>query len=487
MKAVRENVVLAGIGLALLLAMGVLFVAHPAWAQHLMRETANADTSFTYQGRLTHDGTAVTGACSARFSLYDAENGGHQVGSTQTSTINPHKGLFTVRLDFGASPFNGSARWLSIAVKCAGDSAWVNLGRTPITVTPYALYALKAAKTEGYANMVTVAKTGGDYTSIQAAIDALPNESELCKHPTLVWVAPGTYTERVTLKPCMTLEGAGRGLTVIKSGGTSMITQATLMVSYQSTIRSLTILNQGEATYATALYAAGVPHRGYPPVILQDVKIQATNVLTGSVAAIGIYATDDSLTLKDVAVQVFSNDADAIGVKMTDSTVIGKPLSLEVNSEQGNAQGIAAPGFSEINLFESSIVAQSWQDGSKATAVALTDANLYATHVSVLSSGTGLHVVGQSGGGGIDLKDSAVSSSVVAIHANGTALVQLDIRESALSGNAGQSLLLDGNRVYAKMRMTELNGGAGSITLQNGAGLTCLEVHNQSFQPVTCP
>ena len=487
MKAIWKNIVLAGIGLALLLVMGVLFVEHPAWAQHLLRKADSGDTAFTYQGRLTHDGVPVTGTCNARFSLYDAETGGHQLGSTQTSTISPHEGLFTTRLDFGSTPFDGSARWLDIAVNCAGDSSWVDLGRTPITAAPYALYALKAAKTEGYANVVTVAKAGGDYTSIQAAINALPNESELCRNPMLVWVAPGTYTERVTLKPCMTLEGAGRGLTIIKSGGTSMVTQATLMVSYQTTIRSLTILNQGEASYAVGVSAVGTPHIMYPPVILEDVKIGVSNVLTGSVAAIGIDVKDDSLTLKDVAVEAFSNDANAIGVTTSDGTVSGDRLSVEVNSEQGNAKGIEAPSFSYVNLFESSIVAQSWQDGSKATALALTDASLYATHVYVLSSGTGLHAIAQNGGGGIDLKDSTVSSSGDAIHANGAEMAQLDIRESKLDSNSGQSLLLDGNQIYAKMRMTELNGGAGSITLQNGAHLTCLDVHNQGFQPVTCP
>jgi len=154
---------------------------------------------------------------------------------------------------------------------------------------------------------------------------------------------------------------------------------------------------------------------------------------------------------------------------------------------KGNAKGIEAPGFSYINLFEGGVTAQSWDDGSKATAVETVDADLHASHVNFSSSGTGLHAIGQSGGGGIGIKDSVVSSGGIAIHAHGNEMVQVDVRESTLDSNSGQSLLLDGSQIYAKMRMTDLNGGAASIALQNGASLTCLEVHNQNFQPVTCP
>jgi len=490
MKTIWKNMLWASVSLALLLAIAILFAAPSAWAQHLLQGVNNAasDTTFTYQGRLTHNGAPVTGSCTAHFSLYDAQNGGLQIGPTQTSTITPHDGLFTTALDFGASPFNGAPRWLDIAVKCAGDGDWVTLGRTPITAAPYALYALKAAKTEGYGNVIVVAKSGGDYATIQAAIDALPNSEEtLCKTPMLVWVAPGAYTETVTLKPCMTLEGAGKDLTIIKSGGGFMATQATVMVGTQTTIRSLTILNQGEASYATGVYAVGVPNHGYPPVILEDVKINVSNVLTGSIAAIGVNVQNNAITLNNVEIDVFSNDADAIGVNTNDSSVSGRDVSIQVNSMSGKATGLHAPTFSVMTLFDSSLVAQSWQDDSKATAVAAVDASLYATHVNVLSSGVGLDAACQSGGGGYRFEDAAISSGGNAIYAHGNDMVQVEILESSLSSNSGQSLLLDGGQVYAKMRLTELNGGAASITVQNGAHLACLQAHNQNLQPVTCP
>ncbi len=53
------------------------------------------------------------------------------------------QGLFTVRLDFGASPFRGEARWLQVAVDCGGGSTTLS-PRQELTPSPYALYAPSA-------------------------------------------------------------------------------------------------------------------------------------------------------------------------------------------------------------------------------------------------------------------------------------------------------------------------------------------------------
>ncbi len=83
-------------------------VAGPAGAD------AAVGTSFTYQGRLVQSGAPVTGSCNFQFSLWDADSGGAQVGTTQTKTgVTVDKGYFTVALDFGANAFNGEARYLT--------------------------------------------------------------------------------------------------------------------------------------------------------------------------------------------------------------------------------------------------------------------------------------------------------------------------------------------------------------------------------------
>ncbi len=99
-------------------------------------------TAFTYQGQLKKDGASVSGTCDMQFSLWNAASGGTQVGTTQTKTsVAVSRGLFTVQVDFGASAFQGDARWLGVAVRCpAGSGSYTTLSpRQALTAAPYAL------------------------------------------------------------------------------------------------------------------------------------------------------------------------------------------------------------------------------------------------------------------------------------------------------------------------------------------------------------
>ena len=101
--------------------------------------SAALGTGFTYQGQLKKDGNPVNGNCDFRFSLY-GDSGGPPIGVQTTTGITVTDGLFTVQLDFGAGAFHGDARWLEIAVRCAGDAEYVTLSpRQPLTPAPYAL------------------------------------------------------------------------------------------------------------------------------------------------------------------------------------------------------------------------------------------------------------------------------------------------------------------------------------------------------------
>jgi hypothetical protein len=102
-------------------------------------------SAFTYQGDLKQSGSPVTGNYDFTFSLYNAPSGPSQVGTTQTVlNLAVAQGLFTTTLDFGISPFTGSAVWLEIAVRPAGSGSYTTLGRQSITASPYALYALNS-------------------------------------------------------------------------------------------------------------------------------------------------------------------------------------------------------------------------------------------------------------------------------------------------------------------------------------------------------
>lgn len=111
-----------------------------------------------------------------------------------------------------------------------------------------------------YQNVVVVAKSGGDFTSVQAAINSISDAA--ADKPYLVWVAPGVYVEQVTMKPYVHLQGAGQGTTLISSSVSSSAwppTQATLALASDTSLRDLTVVNNGAGNRNVALMAtAGV-------------------------------------------------------------------------------------------------------------------------------------------------------------------------------------------------------------------------------------
>src|SRR2546423_3812956 len=104
---------------------------------------AGQGTTFTYQGQLTESGWPANGLYDLRFSLYDSASGGSAVGGPLTNAmVAVSNGLFTATLDFGAGVFTGAERWLEIAVRGNGVSAFTPVSpRQPTTPTPYAIRA----------------------------------------------------------------------------------------------------------------------------------------------------------------------------------------------------------------------------------------------------------------------------------------------------------------------------------------------------------
>lgn len=116
--------------------------------------------SFVYQGRLQYDNKTPRDGdkYDLSFSLYGAETGGTVVGTAVAAPGVPvYGGVFVVNLDFGASVFNGTTRWMQISARKVGEVPYSVLSpRQPITFTPQALYALTVAD-----GAITAAKISG--------------------------------------------------------------------------------------------------------------------------------------------------------------------------------------------------------------------------------------------------------------------------------------------------------------------------------------
>jgi len=101
---------------------------------------------FSYQGQLLDGGAPAHGPYDLRFTLYDADAGGAQVGPlVDQENVPVRNGLFTVVLGFGSDIFTGDTRWLEIGVRpgagSGGDPYTPHSPRQLLTAAPYALYA----------------------------------------------------------------------------------------------------------------------------------------------------------------------------------------------------------------------------------------------------------------------------------------------------------------------------------------------------------
>ncbi len=96
---------------------------------------AGGNTAFNYQGRLLEAGVPANGTFNVDFSLWDDPVAGSQIGSTIIFNSLPiSDGLFTVELDFGASAFDNTSRWIEIAVNGSTLNPRQLISRSPYSI-----------------------------------------------------------------------------------------------------------------------------------------------------------------------------------------------------------------------------------------------------------------------------------------------------------------------------------------------------------------
>ena len=104
-----------------------------------------ADYTFTYQGQLRNAGALVNGPVDLRITLWDSDVAGGQVGPINNYQAVPiTDGRFALGLNFGATAFDGSNRWVQLEFRSpAGSGQYLTLNpRDKIMATPYAMFAL---------------------------------------------------------------------------------------------------------------------------------------------------------------------------------------------------------------------------------------------------------------------------------------------------------------------------------------------------------
>ena len=118
------------------------------------------DSTFTYQGQLRNAGQLVNGPVDVRFTLWDSDVAGSQIGTANSFNNYPlADGRFALGLNFGAGAFNGDQRWVQVEFRSpAAVGQYLTLNpRDKINATPYALYALNGVESQWSYNSKTQA------------------------------------------------------------------------------------------------------------------------------------------------------------------------------------------------------------------------------------------------------------------------------------------------------------------------------------------
>ena len=109
-----------------------------------------------------------------------------------------------------------------------------------------------------YQNIIVVAQSGGDFTSIQAALDRITGT---ISNRYLVYVAPGDYNEQVFMEPWVDIEGAGEGETTIQYAPLTVVVTGTLIGADNAEARFLGVRSGSGAPKAIAIYNSNASPR----------------------------------------------------------------------------------------------------------------------------------------------------------------------------------------------------------------------------------
>ncbi len=163
-----------------------------------------------------------------------------------------------------------------------------------------------------YANVVVVAKSGGDFTSIQSALDSISTASST--NPYLVLIEPGVYSETVTLKSWVDLQGSGEDVTKITAGGTSSLGSGTVNAASNAEVRSITIESTGGNTYAVGVWALNADAFKLTHVTVSVSGSTSNYGIFSGVGTGGGATTTASISLRDSSVSA-TGGAYAVGLE----------------------------------------------------------------------------------------------------------------------------------------------------------------------------
>jgi hypothetical protein len=332
--------------LSVLVTITVLSLAH---SRDLLASnqsvTNNAPAYISHQGFLTDSGgdPLGDGVYTMRFGAYAAASGGSPIWQETYAGVPVSQGFFTVMLGNGAcavgcplgpDTFGSALRYLETSVDTG--AGFIDFPRQLLGSVPYAFQAasvpwsgvtnppdisdtladLSCANGQitkwngsawvcaedltgsgGYENVIVVAKSGGDFSSVATAVNGIADASANNRY--LVRVAPGIYDESVlvTLPGYVHLQGDGPATTIITSNrGNSSPNQnaATLYMQENSYLSNLAVHNTGSGPLSFGIYMSATSR----DTVIDNVDVAVDGAGTGG-ARSGIHLNSAAPTIKN--------------------------------------------------------------------------------------------------------------------------------------------------------------------------------------------
>jgi hypothetical protein len=498
--------------IAILAMFAILLIAsEPVRAGLLGRALAQngAPQVVNYQGQVTVTGMPYTGTGYFKFAVInsggtttywsnDGTVSGQPAASVSAAVSN---GLFNVLLGdisltnmqaLPASAFSDTTCYLR---------AWFSSDNTTFTqltpdrrvaAVPYALQA-EEAKTaasaansdtldglhasafrpnQNYANIVVVAKSGGDFTTISAALASITTASS--SNTYLVQVMPGIYSEQVTMKSYVDIAGSGELTTKITQPGSASDTTGTVVGADNAEMRSLTVENTGGEANAIAIYNA--PRLAF-----------VTANASGGTSNFGIYA---AAPMHDVTVTV-TGGSYASGMTINSSPSGFKPLITNVVITASGATIVNRGIYGGSEILQDAIITVSGGDQSEGITSSAVQSSPTFSGVTITVSGATSHNYGIFGSFALNtvLRDCVISATGTNSYGTWSVGVPptfthtLTITGSQISGTTG-SVYSTG--VVTQIGATQLGGGA---VHNDTSTMTCAGVYDEAyvFSASTCP
>lgn len=273
---------------------------------------AGAPGLISYQGYLEDgSGQPFSGSASMRFAIYAASAGGSALWEETQNGVSVGNGFFTVQLGsvtpFSASVFDDPTRYLQVTVNIgAGEQT---LPRQRLTAVPYALQSQVAASVPwsgitgvppglgaNYEHVIVVAQSGGDYTSVAAALASISDSSATNRY--LVWVAPGVYTETelALVRPYVHLRGAGANVSVVTSartGTTPGDAAATARLDDNGRISDIAVRNTGTGIFGIGIWSSAATRAA----VVENAVVEAIG--TDGTGRYAVYLNDSEPRITD--------------------------------------------------------------------------------------------------------------------------------------------------------------------------------------------